>query len=276
MSTKFYNAFILKDIATLQDIVEWNKSMTSLIKQEQRNLYGKLIMTALSDSIDRKTVKLFLDEKQKEIIKNKKNPIRTIVDQIEETTKKAETDHYRSPDFDLSCSILYIPYKNNTVIKIFAEQKSYLEIISKELNDFSYWNSTDKPAAISQKEWNERKNFVNSLGNMPLSTNGLSNTLTTDIRYLTFYREEFPELLKLQPSLQDRSLKIAKALDLKDFDEIANKEVKEYLKNDQISLAFDKLNDYLRSEKSKENIKKHLKSLKLKDFFTEEDLIKKD
>lgn len=275
MSTKFYNAYILKNKSSLEEIVSFNKDLIKKIQSKQKELYGTLIMGILAEAHDRNKAKLKLSKFQKSIIKNKKNPIRTVVDYIESTALEIQKTGTRNPAFDFDCELVYLPHKNDTIIKIFTEQKEFLDIIKAGLEDFSFWNNTDQPDDISEDEWQARSNFVDSLTEYSLSDNGLSAKLSKDLRFLPFYREDFKQLLSYQKPLDVRSLYIAKELDLKDFDLTNHDEIIEIMDKHSGSTwpLLEKLGDYRSSDKSKENIQKHLKLLKLKKTFTEKDLI---
>lgn len=73
----------------------------------------------------------------------------------------------RNPLVDVECEILF-HFRGKFIYMIpYTEVETYKEIIQSlpNIQEYGYWNNTDKPEAISQGEWRQRRNTWNAILN---------------------------------------------------------------------------------------------------------------
>lgn len=63
---------------------------------------------------------------------------------------------------DISCSVVLLPEHDATYMILYAADRwveSYHEVITgiTEVEDFTYWNNTDRPDHLTQEEWDARR-----------------------------------------------------------------------------------------------------------------------
>lgn len=97
--------------------------------------------------------------------------------------------------FPLSKQLLAIPFYQHPVISHLITSKPYFK-------PYPYWNNTDQPDGVSNKEWSTRKDLWNeAIGNGLPSQNGFSIDLISD-GYMPYF--ELDEVEKYAPSGEDR------------------------------------------------------------------------
>jgi len=72
----------------------------------------------------------------------------------------------RNPAVDFSFGISIIPTKDRKILGIvYTEQQEFLNMWTAKsfVEDYSYWNNTDKPDNISEEEWKERSETWNNI-----------------------------------------------------------------------------------------------------------------
>lgn len=179
MSTKIYTAFKVKRKVSNNTITFW-KFIRKIRKRgvkEVQSVLRKLYLDYASEieSSDLEVIKAkesysYNDEKAKLLVAHKR---------IIQEYKNQQLSQYRNEfDFDVRISIreldgnLYmIPHCDITMLKA-------LDFLKKEksIQSYCYWNSTDKPKNISQKEWDTRSTVWNKL-----YSNGWDNCMEINI-----------------------------------------------------------------------------------------------
>lgn len=78
---------------------------------------------------------------------------------------KAEKSIYGGSIFDLKLSITIFHHKNEFYGIPFADDGKLIEIVLKNkwVRDFSYWNNSDQPEGMSDKEWEMRAKVWNDI-----------------------------------------------------------------------------------------------------------------
>lgn len=168
MSYKVYNGYILKN-KNLNEAFELlnsvQKEAISIAKDKMKEATHNLIKAQKTGDKDEgffAITKLFLDLKQKVIAQNESIPF-----------------------IDYNCELVLIPYKEDTLILKYTEQRDLYNPLFESIGiePFYYWNNTDLPDNISESHWRKRKNIWEStgifnVGNTP-SQQGVTYNLVT-------------------------------------------------------------------------------------------------
>lgn len=214
MSTKVYNGIIFKNFKTLDQALNWCVKKQPSLEKIAIRLFEQKIIDEYFELIDNLSIKNDKNELVKSFEKSKEdNPYSFIVNKVREDVENAERSSSRSESFglDFSSSIIFFN-KNKKIIGYYiAEDKLLIGSILKDrqVSDYHYQNSTDRPKEISQKEWNQRKTIWNSI-DIPRKE-GLSFQFTSykDLQYQAF---PFDKMKSKFLTLDQRADNIAKVL----------------------------------------------------------------
>lgn len=214
MSTKIYNGIIFKNFNTLDQALNWCVKKQPSLEKIAIELFEKKIISQYFELIDNLSIKNDRNELVKMFEKSKdSNPYSFIVDKIRDDVEKAEKSSSRSESFELdfSSSILFFKKQKKIIGYYLAEDKSLIDYIlkDKEVSDYHYQNSTDRPENISAKDWNERKAVWNSI-DIPRKE-GLSFQFTS-YKDLQYHSVTFENLRSNFLTTDQRAEKIASVL----------------------------------------------------------------
>lgn len=172
---------------------------------------------------------------------------------------------YYSDTRDVSCDFHLIlnifGYKDKIVLYPFYEQKEYRKIIDQEFEEYAYFNNTDRPENISDKEWDERSKIWNYVldNQEPLQFNAFKSYEGVLNFFLEEEIKEFNnKLVSYIPSDEKRAKELAVS-SMYNKKKINSKKVSDYMK------FVDKLKTDFKEEFEQEikNIKKQLKPITL-------------
>ena len=248
MSTKIYDGYRIKNL-TIQNFKETYSSICSYIEKESK----KNIMLHLS--------KMYYEVADNIYNCNPENVLNVVKKELEHEVENLK-EGSRSPELDKDIGFYMKEYKGDLYLYLFYEDsdiKNKLLDKLKGIEDFGYWNNTDKPEEISDSHWEKRKKIWNEL-------------LTS----YSFSKSDFEEFYFFNSInyLEKLSFKYSDLID------ISLEERKEnYAFRQAVSIVDSKLNGtnfesfkfkiYMRSERAvKEGKHEDLKS-KLKKFFME-------
>lgn len=290
MSTKIYDGCYI-NTTSLKEINKFLNKLKNQLGQKREELIYNKIISLFTNTYDKLTLAKNEEDKNKIIdflFKDKKIDITdTLMFKIDEYVCKEYFDIYktmnRNPSFDFGFSISLIPFKNKTLIIPYYDNIELRDIFFsfEEIIDYSYWNNTDKPDKITNREWNKRKNnWDEALGSNTVSSVSLNfEPFNNNMWYFLKYNDDsYNKLLNIIPSFEDRVSKISK-------NNIINKkckELKDLQKNeDGLGYYYDTM-DYIQTEEGlkdienekniiRNNIKKDLDindlKIKIKDLF---------
>ena len=85
-------------------------------------------------------------------------------DEVSRLQKEVATTGYRNHLVDHEFKVMLFPQRSQTLILPFSEQQELNNLLNELLiiEDYSYWNSTDRPDGISAKTWKTRENDWNA------------------------------------------------------------------------------------------------------------------
>ena len=148
MSIKIYNGYYLPfmELNELYQIVQGFKTQINMASEE---LFNKAIAVIATDIID--SIKIGLQEHKRS------SPVLVqAYFKLIEKQEEAKRTNSRSP-LDFSCSVCFIPVISRKKIYclLYTEQKDFKNIWEAVpgVIFYPYWDNTDKPREISDKEW---------------------------------------------------------------------------------------------------------------------------
>jgi len=152
MSTKLLNGFKFKS----NDIFEVYKNLSSLrtkcaeISKEKSLEYQAVRSTTLLDRF------CFYREK----FEKPPTPLVDCYLELIERIKKVKEKGHRDPEIDFDFEVVVLPHSGSLYGLYFTEQKEFKNLLTSAdfLEDFSYWDHTDKDEKVSEKDWQHRAN----------------------------------------------------------------------------------------------------------------------
>jgi hypothetical protein len=150
MSTKIYHGFRFRssDIFEIQNTVAaWRIELAELHRRELATLTGRMC----AEMIDHHAL-------------NPKRhagniPFQVTKNEIRDRQKNITVTGYRDPEVDFDFELTIFPFEGHVYGVPFSDRSRWIVawLNRPEVEDFSYWNNTDKPDTVSQEEWDHRQ-----------------------------------------------------------------------------------------------------------------------
>src|ERR1019366_7183698 len=171
MSTKIYNGYMLPNTSAF----ELNKIVNSLrvkvvneAKRQITKVIGKQVAfimdsIALDKNFEDK-IKEYYDVAGKNIrgihFSNTMGVYRFVTEMIQYKNKQIQITQERNPYYDFSFSLSVLPLKNKTLCIAYCDNVEMLKIIDNDskFSEYGYWDNTDQPDGVSNREWRQRYN----------------------------------------------------------------------------------------------------------------------
>jgi hypothetical protein len=168
VSTKIYNAFrVTRGPAELFD---FHRAVVRTIEETYTQLYLRLAVSLAVATIDEHWIAAHVpgapnSHPLSEIVPERSAPRHLL---LLDTTRAMDrlgkfvvNSPHRFPGLDLSCEISYlVDDQDHTCfyLKVFSEAKEYVTAVAslERVEDFSYWNNTDRPEGLSKDLWQRR------------------------------------------------------------------------------------------------------------------------
>jgi hypothetical protein len=183
MSTKVYTAYRLKKSSDLWSFVRSaNATAMKNVQERIREIHSDLMKTAPSESVDfGDLVERYQDEG--------KARSRIASDALLKGYGEQLSSSHRN-DFDFNVSIAIWEHKKGLYIRPFCDMRmrDVLDFLKRDrrLQDFSFWDNTDRPKRITEKQWKARGRVWDAIDED--RTNGNTNCLVLDIcSWTNFY-----------------------------------------------------------------------------------------
>lgn len=161
MSTKIYNGFRLPkmEMTELLTFSQKVKEQCQKIKTEKYHRAFADMVTAILDNINGgySEKSLYMEE----IGVNKyvpDNVFSHVYWDIYQRIKDMKATRERDPAVDFGSEVLFIPQDDCILALFYAENREFTKCWKsfKEVEDYSYWNQTDRPRKITVKDWQKR------------------------------------------------------------------------------------------------------------------------
>jgi hypothetical protein len=156
VSTRIYHGFRFKSssIIALQDFfMRWRETLKSL----HRNELAAVLARIATDTLDRSFTNPELQVG--------KTPWSEAFSDVMDRQKTIKKTGSRDPEVDFDFDVSILPYGRKIYGIIYSERGDWRDLFLEqpEIEDFSYWNNSDRPDTISAREWNHRNKTWNTV-----------------------------------------------------------------------------------------------------------------
>lgn len=169
MSTEIYTGFKFKgtDIFQIHDDINVVRKEVNTKAKELASIFFAEYMTNVFDSDQAVPY-------AKKLSKNTK-PYQVIAQHYFDKVRALEQSDQRMPDIDFSFVVNIYFHEGEIYGTVYTERQEFLDIWFEKdyVEDFAYWNNTNKPKEITKKEWQSRRdvwNFIFKNSNIPAYT----------------------------------------------------------------------------------------------------------
>jgi hypothetical protein len=212
-------------------VIEQINSESKSIKDD---LVIKLIAQKYQYYFDNKSTREYIindfkrkiDEKDiTNILSGNNSLLVNLVNLINKRCKNVLNSLERDVSYDFDLSILFAPANKKIFIYPYYEYREYFDLLKKYFKNYGYWNNTDKPEDITEKNWNIRRKSWDKVLNNKMLKYTLLNPNDSIISHP--YSSEEIEIFSIKlisnfSTLEERAAKYAQ-----------NKYINEYVKNNQ-------------------------------------------
>lgn len=150
MSTKIYTGFRFRshDIFDIQRLVaEWRLELASIHRAELASLLAGMC----AETIDRNAINPERNAGR--------NPFREARQEVRTRQREILGSGHRDPEVDFDFEIAILPYDGRVYGMVFSERSRWVDLWmeKEEVEDFSYWDNSDRPDEVSEKDWKARR-----------------------------------------------------------------------------------------------------------------------
>ena len=204
MSTKIYNGYkIPKSLDVLQDfIIDFRNKAEEIVLNDLTKLTAEMT----SYNVDRF---FFNSLKEPELADSALQKVMRLIDDEYSKIKKTKQ---RNPTYDFECEVsVLVPKESDKILLLLFTEKQNIKSLFESyefIEEYCYWNNSDKPNDISESDWKQREIDWNKAlpGSGVPARNGLSFELIGE--WLPMF--DASEVIKNMPSFEDRCKKVAK------------------------------------------------------------------
>ena len=272
MSTKIYNGYVLKN-QSMHSLQKFILEIRKEIVKKATELMMKKAITITVWKIDQIACGLLNGPDKREW---KKAPLYKAMDFIRERQERQKRQEIRDLYYDLSCEAVFIPMRTKILSLLYTEQPDFESIwdSNKDIEPYQYWNNTDQPEDIANKEWQKRcEDWDKVLGSEPPSNVGFTYSFINNLD-LFMIKDGIDPYMKYVDSVTKRAKCMAKTI-------CFNK----YIQKNDIKIDCDdpvqrnaiihkQAENFFKTKKGKEQIKKQKEKIKKKlKKITKDDLI---
>lgn len=155
MSTKIFNGYYIPWMK-LEELHQFMREFMGKINTESEEILNKTVAEMATRSYDSYTLGLLKGKKLSE----QACPLVQAYTDLMTRNRAFKDKGVRDPFTDFGCAVCFIPAKeyNKIFCLLYSDQKSYDKIWEEMpgVVEYSYWNNTDKPDEISERDWNVR------------------------------------------------------------------------------------------------------------------------
>lgn len=223
MSTKIYNGFKFTN-SSLPFIHQKITEFRLLLQVEHKIKIARFMANIATRMIDDLSVNPLLAEPVENHPKYTKEDLTcsplTFADlKLMERQKKIKVQQTRDPGVDFSFDVSLMPFENDVYAIVYTDQSDWLNLWSQQtfVESFSYWDNSDKPDDINEKEWEQRSKIWDSifsnkdLGSTP-AMNGFNAQCCAEYVYV-----EPKLILENIPTLDNRVQILAESITLSKY-----------------------------------------------------------
>ncbi|NTF17813.1 hypothetical protein G6L37_05320 [Agrobacterium rubi] len=202
MSTKIYNGFKLRehDMARIHQILmDWRTELRLLHQQAA----SRFIAEIATNMIDEETLEPGCHKGETPFTKGL-----SLLWDMQAEVKKTQR---RNPVVDFEFCISLLPFEGGIYGIAYTEQHAWRDLwMSKPfVEDFAYWDNTDKPDEVSEADWDERGRVWDAILASAILTAPSMAGFSADCTHETLF-PEIGGVMEMVPSFEDRSSRRAK------------------------------------------------------------------
>lgn len=275
MSTKIYNGYKLKNMSLLK-LQGFTMRVREAMEKVGDVLYYNTLAAMCANLLDQQV--LLPEDKFKAFLKSNgvelkyfKFPLLIAFELIRDWQQKVEHTQERDPEVDFNCELVIYPIGGKLLMQLFAERKEYREALEAfpEVTPYPYWNNTDRPDDISERQWDKRCEDWNKA----LGETGIPSLQGFGVKCVLnrFLPDNMEKVLENMPSYERRVNHHASNFIIKGY---YNKHHKSDDKSFGVYRAAVKYLESEQGQKEFEAEKQRISAL-LKPCYTKEDLTKK-
>ncbi|NTF16817.1 hypothetical protein G6L37_00060 [Agrobacterium rubi] len=203
MSTKIFTGFRFRS-QNLFEIHDMVSRWRELLAERHRADLAKLIADMSSDLIDRNTAdpSKFAG----------KTPYSEVRSEIRTRQKEILGSGSRDPDVDFDFELSLLPHGGNVYGMAFCERQSWIDLWMAQgwVEDFSYWNNSDRPDGVSCDDWDARaETWTQILSSNPAGTPGMAGFTAQCVD--RFSKPQASQILQSMPAFESRVQRQAKS-----------------------------------------------------------------
>lgn len=243
MSTKIFNTFKLKkENLTIHELFLISDIIREVLKEKQREIILDMAYKTTCNFLDKKIYKkenILEDEKIKNILEY--NLPLYVYEKLQRKYNKVKHNLTRTPEdiYDFSVSVCFFEYNNNIYLKLFCGyyEKDFMNSL-KELDileEYDYWNNTDKPDNISNEEWKERALVWENIFKKSSIPNEVALNLDITSDFIDFISKEDILKYNTEENIQKRKETIYKRILEKEF---LLKQKEQHTNNEEVALNY--------------------------------------
>lgn len=246
MSIKLYSAYRIK-------LAGFDKFLNTLRSTLEIKLEEKLLELLAERSIhffDAHMANIQISDKEE---KYKYSSISRASGEIHDSHHQVKKTGRRDPGFDLECDISFIFNGNFVYFIVFTEVNDYKDIIEnlKNVEDYSYWNNTDRPENIPSKVWSARRRKWDQLlkkAGIPALAGLNFELIGRDLIKLIVMNKD--GIMNYIPSFEHRCMNMARMMvtfQPKENEEITHHDVLDFLMSPEYKIAVKQKAEELKS-----------------------------
>lgn len=154
MSTKIYDGYRIKNL-TEKEFIEKYEYLKNIVEKEAKISIQKEIAKIFYNALDNGYGRAEDDI--------------TVLDYVKEEIKEAIEDlekGFRAPNLDKDIGFSLKEYQGDLYLYLFSEDSTITKLLLEKIEnieEFGYWNNTDKPDNVSEAHWEKRKKIWNTL-----------------------------------------------------------------------------------------------------------------
>jgi hypothetical protein len=149
MSTRIYNGFRFKP-RTLDGVYRLLAELRPVVQEKQRAAHLQFLASNAIGIIDRNSI-----GRGEKI----EHPLSHVGNELRDRQKEIKTTGHRDPQVDFEFSISVMPHKSRVYGILHCDQREWTTWFTAlpEIEDYSYWDNSDREDGISARQWTARK-----------------------------------------------------------------------------------------------------------------------
>lgn len=155
MSIKIYDGYKIPALGH-RELIDFLKNFGQLVRKSSNQMYYRSVVRLAVDIIDSYAI----GKSCKQTNKYVENcvPYSEATTDVKKAMREIRQTGLRNPEYDYDCSLSIFPSTKYHLVIINSEKEEHYKIWRKQpgVEKFPYWNNSDRPSRISQRDWDQR------------------------------------------------------------------------------------------------------------------------